>query len=498
MSRARGALPIGLAAALAAVGGAGLALILRYGGPSSGIPLVEALAAVVLGVALAVALLVPEAGLVMSLAYATSPISFYILFRNTELGSPYPATSDLALDAAITLSLAGAAALGAALRSWAAGEPVLPTVPARRPLIAIAAILVATAAIGLIAGNPIRPLLADVIPFAELGLLLLLTTRLVDSRRKAEMVVFAVAASLALTAIVRLVLYTRGAGAFGVQPVDLGGTLRPRLYQNYPFGWIMPLALACTLAAPGWRVRLPALGLTLLCGLMVLLSFERGLWVFAAIGTLAVLAFGVRHRPRLTLGLLVGGLAAAVVAGGLLGGRSGFTDPVTLVRDRLASTSTQLEHTRGLQHKRQDEASALWRAIRRSPAGWPLGHGLGSEYVGPTGIHAGDYAQGFQKKHYSFDWYLAMAFRTGAIGLAVALWLLVALGAVGFQAFRRGGSLLARGTGLAVVAGLAGLALVAPIDPYLLAHPLAAIQGATIALVVLVSRPRSAPKSSIT
>jgi hypothetical protein len=83
-----------------------------------------------------------------------------------------------------------------------------------------------------------------------------------------------------------------------------------------------------------------------------------------------------------------------------------------------------------------------------------------------------------------------MALRTGLIGLVLAIWLVGALAAVGFRAYRRGRSLLARGAGLALVSGLVGLALEAPIDPYLLAHPLAPFQGATDALVALFARRR--------
>jgi hypothetical protein len=480
------------ALALSAVVGAGVALGVAFAGPAGGVTLSAALAAVGFGLALAVALLVPEAGLVMALAYAASPLSFYILFRGTTAESPYAASSDLALDAAVTLGLAAAATTGALLRSWAAGEPLLPAFPARRPLAAIAAVLAATAAIGVVLANPVRSLAADVVPFAELGLLLLLTAKLVDTRQKALTLVRVVAASLAVTAIVRLVLYAQGPGSFGVESITLDGAARPRLFQAYAFGWALPFALVWALAADAWRERLAALGVAMLCGVMVVLSFERGLWVFAAVATLPVLLFGLRHRPKVGVPVLASGLAALVLVGGLAGDGSGFSDPVSLIGTRLAYTGEQL-HGQGIQSKRQDEASALWRTIRDEPAGWPLGQGLGAEYVGPTGIRAGNYAGSFRKKHYSFNWYLAMGLRTGLVGLAVAIWLVIALGAVGVAAFRRGGSVRARGAGLALVSALAGLAIVAPIDPYLIAHPLAAFQGATVALVAFVARGRLEP-----
>jgi hypothetical protein len=480
-------LTLPLAVALSAAAGAALALAVAAAGPSEGIAPAEALAAVGLGAALAIAVFHPAAGLVMSLAYMASPLSFYILFRATEIGSPYPPASDLALDAAVTLALAGAAAAGLLLRSWGAGER-LPAPPLARPLVAVTAVLAVTAAIGLALGNPVRYVLTDIVPFAELGVLAFLTAAVVTTREHALLLVRIVAVSLAVTAIVRLVLYAQGTGAFGVQTVTLEGDARPRLYQTYPYGWALPFALACAVAARGAFDRLCALGMALLCALMVLLSFERGVWAFAALGTLTVVVFGVWKRPRMMAPVVAIALAALVAGGGLLGGGSGFKDPVSLVRDRLSGTDEQLEGGSGLGNKRQDEAEALWKEFRRDEAGWPLGHGLGAEYVGPTGTSEGTYATSFEKKHYSFNWYLAMLFRAGVVGLAVAIWLVAAIGLAGYRTFRRGASLLTRGAGLALLAGIVALALLAPINPYLVAHPLAALQGATIALVAFLVR----------
>jgi ubiquinone/menaquinone biosynthesis C-methylase UbiE len=488
VTRARHDPPIELAVASSALLGLGIALAVRFAGPAAGVSQLDALGAVCFGLLLAVAALAPQAGLGMALAYAASPLSFYILFRNTEVGEPYPASADLALDAAITLGLAGAALVGAAARSWGSGRGVLPSLPVRRPLAAIALVLLVTGVAGVALGNPLKLVLADVVPFAELGVLVALTLSVVDTREKALRLVRIVALSLAATAVVRLVLYAQGPGSFGVETVTLEGSARPRLFQAYPYGWVLPFALACALAARGRLDRICALGLALLCGLMVLVSFERGLWVFAAVGTPAVVLFGLYRRPRFMAPVVATAVAALVLGGGLLGGGSGFTDPVSLVRERLAGTSEQLQQREGIRHKRQDEATLLWRRIRDDEAGWPLGHGLGAEYVGPTGIHAGDYASSFRKKHYSFNWYLAMAFRTGLVGLLAAAWLVLALAAFGLRVFRGGDSLLERGGGLAFVGGIAGLALVAPIDPYLLAHPLATFQGVALALVALVAR----------
>jgi hypothetical protein len=489
MSAIRRVAPVAAPAiAVSVAAGAAVALGSRLAGPGSGVPLTVALAAVGFAIVIAVALVWPEAGLVMTLAYAASPLSFYILFRSTSPDSPYAATSDMAIDAAVSLGLAGAATVGALLRSWATGDRLVPSLPAPRPLVAIAAVLALTALTGAALGNPIRPLLADIVPFAELGLMAFLTAMLVDSRQTALVLLRVVAACLAVTAIVRLALYAQGPGSFGVEGIVLDGAARPRLFQAYPFGWVLPFALVCALAARDWRDRLGALGVVLLCGVMVVLSFERGLWLFAAIAALPVVVFGLRYRLKVTAPVLVGGLAALVVMGGLVGGGSGFTDPLTLIGKRLSYTGEQLKGRQAIQHKRQDEASAIWRTIRGHPAGWPLGQGLGAEYVGPTGIREGSYAASFRKKHYSFNWYLAMALRTGAVGLAVALWLVVALAAVGIGAFRRAGTPIARGTGLALASALLGLAVVAPIDPYLIAHPLALFLGTTVSLVALAAR----------
>jgi hypothetical protein len=478
-----------VAFALSALVGAAVGVGLWLAGPASGVPLWASIAAVPFGVVVGIAFVRPEVGLALCVAYASSPLSFYVQFRNTDLVSPYPATQDLEIDAAVVLVLAGAALGGSLFRSWSAGEPLLPALPVRRPLWAMGGVLAVTALIGLALRNPTGSLFADVVPFAELGLVLVLTAKLVDTKRKALELMGIVAGALLLTAAVRLAFYANGPQSFGVASITLDGSVRARLFQTYPFAWVLPLALAYALAADGWRGRAFALVLALACGVMVLLSFERGLWVVATIATLPLVAFGLWRRSAFMVPVLGTGLVALVVVGGLLGGGSGFTDPVTLITKRLAHTGEQLEARSGLAHKRQDEAAALWRTIRRDPAGWPLGHGLGAEYVGPTAIRESGY-ENFEKKHYSFNWYLAMAFRTGILGLAVAVWLVLALAAAGLAAFRRGPSLFARGAGLAVMSGLAGLAVIAPIDPYLVAHPVAVFEGLTVGLLPVLTRGR--------
>ena len=444
------------------------------------------LAAIVFALLLSIALLKPEFGLVAGLAYAVSPLSFYVLFRNTALGLPYPPTADLALDAAVPLGFGAAAVAGLLLRSTGSNASFSVPPALRRPILAIAALLTVTALIGVLAGNPIQLVLADLVPFVELGLYVLLAYNLVRTPRRARGLILVTLVAGALTAIVKLILYRQGIGAFGIEPIEVGGEVRPRLYQNVQFGWLIAFALATSLAAfstRGWRECAGLLAVTALFGAMILLSFERGLWVAGTIAVLPVLIFGLRRQPKVAVPLVVSGLAVLVVAASLLGSGSGLANPISFIGDRLEQTGEQIDSESGLSHKRQDEAEALWTAIADDPLGWPLGHGLGAEYVGPTGIREGTYADSFEAKHYSFNWYLASIFRTGFVGLAISCYLMIALAAIGTRAYRRGTSLLPRAAGLAVMSSFLGLAVVSVFNPYLLAQPIPVLAGATVGML---------------
>src|SRR4051812_16132698 len=102
----------------------------------------------------------PRIWLAAGLAYIGSPLSFYIVFRGTNPVNPYPAASDLAIDAALTIALL---AIGVAIvlvreRRLRYAEPVC------YPAIAFAAVAGVAGLYGLAKHNPLRYIGADAAP----------------------------------------------------------------------------------------------------------------------------------------------------------------------------------------------------------------------------------------------------------------------------------------------------------------------------------------------
>jgi O-antigen ligase len=103
---------------------------------------------------------------------------------------------------------------------------------------------------------------------------------------------------------------------------------------------MLPVAVDDALAAHQWRERVVALTLALPMGLALLLTFGRGAWVGAAIGTAITLIASMRQGWRIRLGVLT--LLAGVAAFGLLAvaaGHGGLSLGGSIV-DRLTSIAS--------------------------------------------------------------------------------------------------------------------------------------------------------------
>src|SRR4051794_28489059 len=96
---------------------------------------------------------VPLAGLIASILYAAGPLSFLLVFHGTTSTAPYPTARDLAIDAAITLVLAGAGLATHVVRTRGGG---LVDIPLIRPLSALAVLTVLMAIAGLARGHALR------------------------------------------------------------------------------------------------------------------------------------------------------------------------------------------------------------------------------------------------------------------------------------------------------------------------------------------------------
>jgi len=421
----------------------------------------------------------PRFPLTAALAYVGSPVSFFIVFRHTSSAFAYPAARDLSLDAAVTLGLLAGAAppllARPGFRLRATRETMLV------PLAALSTAWFVTALVGGLRGNPLRYIATDLIPVAEIVLAYLAASCLYTRPSHLRLLALVATSSLAVTAVVRLGFYPFGTRGYGVTQQGIGSHVLPRLFLVQPFAWVAPLCGVYALTARTRRARVVGCSLALLFGACVLVSFERGTWVMLGCAALPLLGILVWKRPRTAI---AAGAVVAVLSIGLVVAGKGSYNPIVLVAQRLAYTRAQVfDPNEPLQNKRSDEARALAREIRDHPAHWPIGAGLGATYVGPTGFRNVDYKNSFKPKHYAFNTYLAVAFRSGLLGLVALAALIVGMLRVAWLAAssRRTRSLSLAGA--TVFGGTVALVGISIVDPEILIHPLAVYLGATFGIL---------------
>lgn len=426
------------------------------------------------------------------LVYAASPLSFYLQFRGTSFYDAYPARSHLALDAAITMIPAVIALLvlwRVGLVSRSSLRPLLPR-SFSLALLATGMVTLLAAALGLAFGNRPSLVAGDLEPYLEFGAYLVATVlsfSTVGQVRRAALWVFG---SLCLTAVIRLGLATQMQHGLGVTGVYVGHHFVPRLFLLQPYGWLLGVALAVAVAATRPQARRLAILATAVFVLVTLVSFERALWFEAFVACTPALWALARRRPlRSVIGAVVAVPIILVAMTALLAATGSRANPVAAVFERLVYSKNQLSAPSGtLESKRSDETQRLLHAYRDDPKGWVFGQGLGAEYVGPAGLREGTYAKNFRRKHYVFDSYLALLLRTGAVGLVVNLWFVAALIWVFAKLARVAHSPVVRVAAAGSAAATLGLAVVGVLQPYLLAHPLAAFEAAALAMLLNIRR----------
>jgi hypothetical protein len=453
--------------------------------------------------------------LTAAMAYLVSPINFWLLFRNTDWLNAYPSRTDLALAAAPALGLLAVGGLTllvshpiAAIRAAWAG-------PLAKAIWLLGVIGVVSGVYGLLRHNSFGLIASDFLPIAELIGFFFLTINSVKSVSGAMTVALWTVGSLVITIVLRVYFflpavdalprfaagYQHGLYGTGVTALFVIGRIMPRLPLLQSAAWLLPFTLAYTFRGPDTRIRL-ALGVaTAILGIAIYLSFERGLWLFAAVGGGVVVLEGLRSawrrppsRRSLLAGLAIGLLAYAGLAAVIR------AEPATTALDRLGYTFVQLNSVNPVSHKRQDELKGiladLWPGGSAGASGGPrpallvLGLGLGATYQGPTGSLDTNYvAQAHDTKHYTYDTYLAVLLRMGIVG---ELGLLIAFGVFALYAclvWWRSPTPVVRILGAAATGALAGVAVMSFVDPYLLAHPITIFEGATAALLVRVAPP---------
>jgi len=453
-----------------------------------------ALALAVLGAAaLSLSVARPEIGLGLTLVYVLSPLSFYLVFRHASWSQPYPDATDLAIDGLVTATGSAATFTGLLLRGSAT---IRSRAPFELPLVALAAVALVAGAYGLVRGNGPRLVASDLLPIGELVFFYFATLSFIREPQVLKRIFTLGIATMALTAIVRLGLYTQGQAGIGVAPIVLAHRTIPRLFLLQPVAWVLPLVVAYAFHNERGLRRLLTGSICGLFTVEVLLSFERGLWAFALVGLLVV---GLNELALIPSRAIVLKSAVALAVGGLVVAVSlqmlTRSNPLGLIIERVAYTGQQLQGASPIQHKRQDETADLIHSILNDRWQLALGHGLGATYLGPTGLREGDYLQTqLTVKHYTFNTYLGVAYRMGLVGLAVLLWFVGAALASAWKLMRRADSSSKRAMAAAVFGATLGLAVMSIVDPYLLAHPMTVLEGVTLGALALATYHGRAPR----
>ena len=448
----------------------------------------------------------PFVCLTAALAYLVSPINFWLLFRHTDWLNAYPSRTDLGLAAAPALALLALGGLAVLAVNPIAAIRAAWTGLLAKAIWLLAAIGVVSGVYGLLRHNSLGLIASDFLPIAELVGFYFLTTNSVKSLSDAMTLALWTVGSLTITIVLRVYFflpavdalpnfadgYQHGLYGTGVTALYVIGRIMPRLPLLQSAAWLMPFTLAYAFRGPDKRIRLALAAASALLAIAIYLSFERGLWLFAAVGIGIVVLEGVRgswrrlpSRRSLLVGLAIGLLAYGAVAAVIR------AEPATTALNRLGYTLVQLNSVNPLSHKRQDELKGILADLQPGVVGGPrpallvLGIGLGATYQGPTGSLDTNYvAQAHNTKHYTYDTYLAVLLR---MGIAGELGLLIAFGAFALYAFLvwwRSPTPVARILGAAAIGALAGVAVMSFVDPYLLAHPITIFEGVTAALLV--------------
>ncbi len=450
----------------------------------------------------------PLWSLAAALAYVVSPLNFWILFRHTDWLDTYTDRTDLALAAAPALGLlaigaAAALAIGrerAIAAAWAG--------PLAKAIWLFTAMGILSGIYGITRHNSPELVLSDFLPIAELFGFFFLAVNAVRSEADARIVGVGIVASLAATILIRIYFFipavdtlpqlaagfTHGLPGTGVTALFVIGRVMPRLPLLQAAAWIVPFALGYAISGSSARLRLTAAIASGLSIVAVYLSFERGLWLFAAVGVAFVLVEGLRSTrfrwpaarsavAGVTIALAAYTAIAVVIR----------AEPSTTALDRLGYTFVQVNSNVPLAHKRQDETAGITQVLSsysrpRSAFQLVVGGGLGATYIGPTGILETTYeAQAHEVKHYTFDTYLGTVLRMGVIGeIGLGIWVAIFL-AYGLASWWRGQNRVIRMLGAASIGALLGVALMSFVDPYLLAHPITIFEGVLAAALVRVA-----------
>jgi hypothetical protein len=415
------------------------------------------------------------------LVYTRPLVTFAIAF--IFMTSPAPLLLSLQSSALISGFLLAGASLAFLLRTpfrSMARDPLFV------PVGVFAAYGVVSGVYGLLAGNEIGYVLGDCFQVVEFAAVYFLVAQLLNDFDKVRMLLKLLLVSILITIVLELALFALGPGAGDLLPSWDGNFISGSLVRTIDIDATILFAVLINLypAAVSRSQRL-WIGIALIPTVAnIALSLSRGIWLCTLVAAIVSLVLQSRNlRMRLFAASALVGLGLVLVAGAWKIGSDSDVSLLSVLEERVFYGVAQVEEgfagTDSMATRRFLEMAIVGPQVLAEP--W-IGHGLGATYVigGYAVLDSGTNAP--IDNHFIHNLYLVTAFRMGAIGLCLLLWVL-------FRYFRNvlhASKLMPTGVPKALVVGfvasVVGQLFLSLTQPTVIDHPTCAFIACAMAL----------------
>jgi O-antigen ligase len=397
--------------------------------------------------------------------------------------SPAPLLLSLQQSALISAFLLGGAILAFIVRT-----PFRSMVrdPLFLPVGLFAAYGIVSGAYGMVLGNDVAYVLGDSFQVIEFAAVYFLVAQLLNNKENVHRLLKLLLGSILITILLELALFALGPGAGDLLPSWDGSFISGSLVRTIDIDATILFAVLINLypAAASRRQRL-WIGIALVPTVAnIALSLSRGIWIctlVAAIVSLVLQARNLRMRLLVTSALLSIGLV--LVAATWKIGSDSDVSLLSVLEERVFYGVSQVElgiaGTDSMATRRFLEVAIVGPQVLAKP--W-LGHGLGATYVigGYAVLDSGTNAP--IDNHFIHNLYLVTAFRMGAIGLGLLLWMLFRYFRTVLRASKRMPASVPRALVVGFVASVAGQLFLSLTQPTVIDHPTCALIACAMAL----------------
>jgi hypothetical protein len=423
----------------------------------------------------------PSIPLVLAIVFLTSPLSLVLSLQQSAGASAFLLAGSL---------------IGFALR-----KPLQSFVrdPMLWPIAALAGLGLAGAAYGFWLGNESTYVLGDSFQLVEFALVYFLASQLLRDVKTTRLALRFWLASVLLTVFVELLLVALGPAAGDLLPawegsaisgvivrtVDINATiLFAVLFNLYPVAqtrsqrfWIR-LALIPTIAN-------------------IALSLSRGLWLC----TLIAVAVSLLLQQRASRKRLLRAFAAASVALVLLAGAWGLksnteTSMLDVFGDRIFYGVEQVQEGFAGEENMATRRFMEWVIVGPQVLDRPvLGHGLGATYAICGFAVLETRTSALIDHHFIHNLYLLTAFRVGAVGLGLLVWVFARYFRMTFRGYKTMPASTEKALVVGLLASVIGQLVLSATQPTITDHPTCAVIACAMALSTKLATAKGTPQA---